>query len=137
MSAASSSSATDNRTAMIEQAFRLEYMTLAWMMLETGVAIGSGIAAGSQGFHRIRYYGLLTGPTTRQQHRAYPRAPRSSTHPDRRHQGRHHEPEEPKAPEHPCPCCGNRMSIIETFLPGQQPTYRPTPLPAKIRIDTS
>jgi divalent metal cation (Fe/Co/Zn/Cd) transporter len=32
---------------MIEQAFRLEYMTLAWMMLEAGVAIGSGIGAGS------------------------------------------------------------------------------------------
>jgi divalent metal cation (Fe/Co/Zn/Cd) transporter len=47
MSIASPSSATDNRAAMIEQAFRLEYMTLAWMMLEAGVAIGSGIAAGS------------------------------------------------------------------------------------------
>lgn len=47
MSAASPSSATDNRTAMIEQAFQLEYMTLAWMMLEAAVAIVSGIAAGS------------------------------------------------------------------------------------------
>ncbi len=32
---------------MIEQAFRLEYLTLAWMMVEAAVAIGSGIAAGS------------------------------------------------------------------------------------------
>jgi divalent metal cation (Fe/Co/Zn/Cd) transporter len=32
---------------MIEQAFRLEYMTLAWMMVEAAVAIGSGITAGS------------------------------------------------------------------------------------------
>jgi divalent metal cation (Fe/Co/Zn/Cd) transporter len=47
VSVASPSSATDNRAALIEQAFRLEYITLAWMMLETGVAIGSGIAAGS------------------------------------------------------------------------------------------
>ena len=47
MSVASPSSATDNRAALIDQAFRLEYITLAWMMLETGVAIGSGIAAGS------------------------------------------------------------------------------------------
>jgi len=47
MSIASPSSATDNRAAMIEQAFRLEYITLAWMMLEAAVAIGSGIAAGS------------------------------------------------------------------------------------------
>jgi hypothetical protein len=29
------------------------------------------------------------------------------------------------------------MRIIETFLPGQQPKHRSTPLPAKIRIDTS
>jgi divalent metal cation (Fe/Co/Zn/Cd) transporter len=47
MSSASPSSTADNRAAMIEQAFRLEYMTLAWMMLEAAVAIGSGIAAGS------------------------------------------------------------------------------------------
>jgi hypothetical protein len=30
------------------------------------------------------------------------------------------QPEESKAPEHPCPCCGTRMLIIETFLRGQQ-----------------
>jgi hypothetical protein len=29
------------------------------------------------------------------------------------------------------------MRIIETFLPGQHPKHRPTPLPAKILIDTS
>jgi divalent metal cation (Fe/Co/Zn/Cd) transporter len=32
---------------MIEQAFRLEYVSLAWMLVEAAVAIGSGIAAGS------------------------------------------------------------------------------------------
>jgi hypothetical protein len=32
---------------MIDQAFRLEYITLAWMLVEAAVAIGSGIAAGS------------------------------------------------------------------------------------------
>jgi divalent metal cation (Fe/Co/Zn/Cd) transporter len=32
---------------MINQAFRLEYITLAWMTLETAVAIGSGVVAGS------------------------------------------------------------------------------------------
>jgi divalent metal cation (Fe/Co/Zn/Cd) transporter len=47
MSIASPSSATDNRAAMIEQAFRLEYITLAWMTMEAAVAIGSGIGAGS------------------------------------------------------------------------------------------
>jgi divalent metal cation (Fe/Co/Zn/Cd) transporter len=44
---ASSSSATDNRFALIEQAFRLEYVTLGWMTLEAVVAIGSSVAAGS------------------------------------------------------------------------------------------
>ena len=47
------------------------------------------------------------------------------------------QPEEPKAPEHPCPCCGSNMRIIETFLRGQQPKHKPTPVPPKIRIDTS
>jgi divalent metal cation (Fe/Co/Zn/Cd) transporter len=47
MSIASPSSTTDSRAALIKQAFRLEYITLAWMMLETGIAIGSGVVAGS------------------------------------------------------------------------------------------
>jgi Putative transposase len=34
------------------------------------------------------------------------------------------------------PCCGGHMRIIETFLRGQQPKHRPTPLPLKVRIDT-
>jgi divalent metal cation (Fe/Co/Zn/Cd) transporter len=36
-----------DRAGMIEQAFRLECFTLAWMMVEAAVAFGSGIAAGS------------------------------------------------------------------------------------------
>jgi Putative transposase/Transposase zinc-binding domain len=37
----------------------------------------------------------------------------------------------------PCPCCGGRMIIIETFARGGEPKHRPTPTPAAIRIDTS
>src|SRR5882672_5181218 len=37
---------------------------------------------------------------------------------------------------HPCPCCGGRMNIIETFNRGSTPQYRPPP-PTVIRIDTS
>jgi hypothetical protein len=40
---------------------------------------------------------------------------------------------EPKPLSHPCPCCGGRMIIIETFQRGSSPRYRP----AAIRIDTS
>jgi hypothetical protein len=90
-----------------------------------------------QGFHRIRYYGLLTSPT-RASNIARIRALLAvSLIPIDAIKAATTKPEEPKAPEHPCPCCGSRMRIIETFLPGQQPKHRPTPLPAKIRIDTS
>jgi hypothetical protein len=47
MSVASRSSATDNRATLVEKAFRPEYMTLGWMVLEAAVALGSGVAAGS------------------------------------------------------------------------------------------
>jgi divalent metal cation (Fe/Co/Zn/Cd) transporter len=47
MSVASPSPVTDDRTALIRQAFRLEYITLAWMTIEAVVAIGSGVAAES------------------------------------------------------------------------------------------
>jgi divalent metal cation (Fe/Co/Zn/Cd) transporter len=39
--------ATNDRTATINQAFWLEYLTLAWMTVEAAVAIASGIAANS------------------------------------------------------------------------------------------
>ena len=35
------------RAALIREAFRLEYVTLAWMVIEAGVAIGAGVVAGS------------------------------------------------------------------------------------------
>jgi divalent metal cation (Fe/Co/Zn/Cd) transporter len=39
--------ATNDRSALIRQAFLLEYVTLTWMAIEAAVAIGFGIAAGS------------------------------------------------------------------------------------------
>ena len=35
------------RAALIQQAFRLEWLTVAWMVIEALVAIGSGVIAGS------------------------------------------------------------------------------------------
>src|SRR5579872_3199731 len=35
------------RTVVIQQAFRLEWVTVAWMVVEALVAIGSGVIAGS------------------------------------------------------------------------------------------
>jgi hypothetical protein len=89
------------------------------------------------GFHRIRYYGFLTSQTRARniarirELLAVPLIPIDAI------KAANAKPEEPKAPEHPCPCCGGRMRIIETFLPGQQPKHRATPGAPKISIDTS
>jgi hypothetical protein len=91
----------------------------------------------SFGGHRIRYYGFLTSQTrTKNIARirallAPPLIPVDAI------KAANPAPEQPTAREPSCPCCGGRMRIIETFLPGQQPKHRPTPLPPKIRIDTS
>jgi len=45
------------------------------------------------------------------------------------------DPAQPLA--HPCPCCGGRMIIIETFEAGCHPHHRPTTPLVVIRIDTS
>jgi hypothetical protein len=90
-----------------------------------------------QGFHRIRYYGFLTSPRRAKnialirELLAVPLIPIDAI------KAANPAPEQPTAPEPSCPCCGGRMRIIETFLPGHQPKHRPTPLPPKIRIDTS
>jgi divalent metal cation (Fe/Co/Zn/Cd) transporter len=47
MKTAGTTEMTNDRAALIEQAFRLEYITLAWMTIEAAVAIGSGVAADS------------------------------------------------------------------------------------------
>jgi Putative transposase/Transposase zinc-binding domain len=96
-----------------------------------------------QGFHRIRYYGLLASPTRAKNIArirallAVPLIPIDAIKAANAKASTSAQPEEPKAPEHPCPCCGSRMLIIETFRRGQQPNHRPTPVPRAIRIDTS
>jgi divalent metal cation (Fe/Co/Zn/Cd) transporter len=47
MSVAGPSAVINDRIALIREAFRLEYITLAWMTVEAAVAIGFGVAAGS------------------------------------------------------------------------------------------
>ncbi len=89
-----------------------------------------------KGFHRIRHYGLLASGN-RAANIAHAR--KLLAVPPR--------PKEPETPEaalddprvlpRPCPCCGGRMLIIETFARGCEPKHRPTPAPAPIRIDTS
>jgi divalent metal cation (Fe/Co/Zn/Cd) transporter len=47
MSIATQEKPSADRREMIQEAFRLEYLTLAWMIVEAAVAIGSGLAAQS------------------------------------------------------------------------------------------
>jgi len=85
------------------------------------------------GFHRIRHYGLFANGG-RAENIARARqlldapAPEATDEPDSAgDDGRQIAP-------YPCPCCGGRMIIIETFERGTTPRHRPT---VPIRIDTS
>jgi hypothetical protein len=89
------------------------------------------------GFHRIRHYGLLAS-STKTETIAHAReliAAAKSAQTTQKQQA----PGSAAATDKPaqaCPCCGGRMSIIETFKRGASPKYRPPP-PTAIRIDTS
>ena len=47
MSFNQSTISTGDRSSLIQEAFRIEYVTIAWMLVEAAVAIGSGIVSGS------------------------------------------------------------------------------------------
>jgi hypothetical protein len=90
-----------------------------------------------KGFHRIRHYGLLArGPAksaTIERARELIAAA-ATAEPEKPQQGSNSAPASPAdKPAHPCPCCGTRMVIIETFEAGCMPRHRPT----AIRFDTS
>ncbi len=83
------------------------------------------------GFHRIRHYGLFANGgradnITRV--RELLRVPAMQSEPDDADAG-----QAPMLP-YPCPCCGGRMIVIETFERGSTPRTPPT---RPIRIDTS
>ena len=95
-----------------------------------------------KGFHRIRHYGLLASSRTKADtierareliKLATPPQPPRSTKPDEAPANT----EATDKPIHPCPCCGGRMVIIETFEAGCAPRNRPTVMLTAIRIDTS
>ena len=90
-----------------------------------------------KGFHRIRHYGLLaSGRRAANVARARDLLAVSppSQPPDISTAA---AIDQPRVLPRPCPCCGGRMFIIETFARGSEPKHRPTPVPAAIRIDTS
>ena len=89
------------------------------------------------GFHRIRHYGLFAS-SARADNIA--RARRLLNVPAAQPEAGDTncaEANEPKPLSRPCPCCGGRMIIIETFQRGASPRYRPAASTAVIRIDTS
>jgi hypothetical protein len=82
------------------------------------------------GFHRIRHYGLFAS-SKRAENIARARQLLAAPKP---HSENAANSNEPQTPSHPCPCCGGRMIVIETFERGCSPRTRPTSV---IRIDTS
>ena len=83
------------------------------------------------GFHRIRHYGLFAnGGREENLARARELFSIAPTHSEPSNT----EADEPPMHPLPCPCCGGRMIIVETFERGSTPRTCPT---SPIRIDTS
>jgi hypothetical protein len=90
-----------------------------------------------RGFHRIRHYGLFANGG-RADNIASVRAslavPEPTAQPDA---AANADATEAKALAQPCPSCGGRMIIIETFERGCHPRYHSAAPSPVIRIDTS
>jgi Putative transposase/Transposase zinc-binding domain len=89
-----------------------------------------------KGVHRIRHYGLFANANraaniarARDLLAAPPRVIEPTDAPS--------ETDQLRMLPTPCPCCGGRMIIIETFARGYEPKHHTTPAMAAIRIDTS
>jgi hypothetical protein len=85
------------------------------------------------GFHRIRHYGLFANGG-RAENLARARDLLGVPTPQDEPRGADTNADEPPTHSPPCPCCGGRMIIIDTFERGATPRTPPT---SPIRIDTS
>ena len=83
------------------------------------------------GFHRIRHYGLFAS-SKRVENIARVRELLNA--PQDKASAASSDADEPQMLSHPCPCCGGRMIIIESFRRGHTPRTHPA---SPIRIDTS
>src|SRR6266851_4349922 len=90
----------------------------------------------TKGFHRIRHYGLLANGN-RSENIAHARELLAAPARPKETETSEAALEQSGVLPQPCPCCGGRMIVIETFARGCEPKHRPTPPPAAIRIDTS
>jgi hypothetical protein len=85
------------------------------------------------GFHRIRHYGLFANGS-RAENIARVRELLSAPIQQNQADADARDGAELPTLSHPCPCCGGRMIIIETFARGCSPRTRPS---GSIWIDTS
>jgi hypothetical protein len=88
-----------------------------------------------KGFHRIRHYGLFAS-ANRAEMIARARELLGLAAPAAE-ETVEIDPAAAQVLAQPCPCCGGRMFVIETFEAGCQPRHRPTVPLVAIRIDTS
>ena len=84
------------------------------------------------GFHRIRHYGLLANGHRAENLALCRKLLDVPCHEHAKSAASGSPEAESEAP--PCPCCGGRMKIIETFERGSKPRHHPT---IAIRLDTS
>ncbi len=83
------------------------------------------------GFHRIRHYGLFAnGGRTRNLALARRLLDMETPDPDPDERGAG-DAEEPMALPQPCPQCGGRMIIVESFEPGHLPRAPPSAIPSQ------
>ena len=90
-----------------------------------------------KGVHRIRHYGLFANGNRAAniaRARQLLAVPSGMTEPETDASS---ETDQLRMLPTPCPCCGGRMIIVETFARGYEPKHRPTPMAPAIRIDTS
>jgi hypothetical protein len=89
------------------------------------------------GFHRIRYYGLLASASRAaniaraRELLAMPLLPIDAL------KATSTDANQSQTAQHPCPCCGGPMMIIERFERGATPQYRPSTPKLPITSDTS
>jgi hypothetical protein len=86
------------------------------------------------GFHRIRHYGLFASPKHVDNIKHARELINVPAPQDQPRDAAATDAAGPHTPSHPCPCCGGRMAIIESFQRGCSPRGHPA---GSFRIDTS
>jgi len=86
------------------------------------------------GFHRIRHYGLFASGNRAENIARVRQLLNAPARQNDTAAADSPDADAPSALAHPCPCCGGRMIIIETFARGCAPRTR---LPEPITIDSS